>query len=170
MQDLKMLETWGKQSKRPSVSGKRTLDDLPRLEARDIPDSGALPDGSRVRFGHRNHEIQPGRIMRRWFIECLACKRACKVLYRREPYGFVCRKCASLPYRTAISGRSERAVKRWRPDIPPDEWQAILDRSDANLRHDADASNARYHAKMRRRSCARDGYELPDVDSFTDGS
>jgi len=169
MQDLKMLETWEKQSKRPNVSGKRTINDLSRLEARDIPDDGTLPNGKTVMFGAYTHTIRGEQVMRRWMVQCPACKRPCCVLYDLDGQ-YLCRHCTGLPYRTAVSGRSERAVMRWRPDIPPDEWRAILHRSDTNLKHDADASNARYHAKMRRRSCERDGYELPDVDSFTDGS
>jgi len=167
-----MLEQLRKDITRPNISGKRTINDLPHIEARDIPDSGELPDRRRVRFGHRDHEIQPGRIMWRWFIECPACKRACRVLYDLDGH-FMCHRCTGLPYRSAISGRSQRAGVAI--TTHPEKYQEIQARLQRDCLHDADTSNARYHAKMKkraaerlRRSSARDGYELPDVDSFTD--
>ncbi len=166
---------------------RRTVDDLPRLEARDIPDSGELPNGSKVVFGVYTHTIRGDQVMQRWMVQCPLCRRPCRVLYDLDGH-FMCRRCVGMPYRSEISGRSERErgipflpITATYADIAAPEYQEARARAEAalqrDLRKDADYHNRRYHEKMRgraaerlRRSCARDGYELPDVDSFSDAS
>ncbi len=173
MQDLKMLETWEKQSKRTNISGKRTIDDLQRIEARDIPDDGTLPNGKTVVFGAYRHRALPTSVETvRWMVQCPLCRRPCRVLYDLDGH-FMCHGCTGLPYRSAISGRSQRAVVAI--TTHPEKYQEIQARLQRDCLHDADMSNARYHAKRKERAAARlrksqsrDGYELPDVESFTD--
>ncbi len=180
MQDIKMLEKLEKQSRMPNISTKRTISDLPRLEARDIPDDGTLPNGERVVFGKYEHTIraQGGRkqTMTRWMPLCPLCQCPARVLYDLDGH-FMCQRCTHLPFRSAVSGRSERAAMKLAKVAPDDpSVSSIHLRLQRDCLHDADMSNARYHEKMRKKRADRAAtppvarYELPDVDSFGDGS
>ncbi len=176
MEEVDFLAKLDKDLRRPKSSTKVTINDLERIEARDIADDGTLPDGSRVRFGYREHEIQPGRIMRRWFIECPECRGSCKVLYRFVGH-FMCQRCTHLPFRSAVSGRSERAAMKL-AKVPANDPRvsAIQLRLQRDCEHDLDYHEQKYREKMRKKRADRAAtppvarYELPDVDSFEDGS
>jgi len=180
MQDIKMLEKLEKQSRKPNISTKRTLSDLPCLEARDIPDNGTLPNGERVIFGAYTHTIraQGGRKqkMTRWLVQCPLCQRPARVLYALDRH-YLCRHCTGLPYRSAISGRSQRAAMKL-AKVPANDpsVSSIHLRLQRDCEHDLDYHERKYREKIAKKKNRATGgvaarsarYELPDVDSFAD--
>lgn len=142
MQDLKILEKLERDARRAPFSQKRTSDDLPRLEACDIPDSGELPNGGSVKWGAYRHRALPtGVVTVRWMVQCPLCRRPCRVLYDLDGQ-YMCRHCTGLPYRSSISGRVVRAAVAMVKH--PERYQEIQTRLIRDCEHDAANSERRY--------------------------
>lgn len=115
----------------------------------DIPENDLLPNGQKVVIGHRTL-CTGGKV---YLFVCPICQRHVAKLYKAEMH-FACRLCVNLPYKSAISGRVERAAVAM--TTHPEQYDAIQERLRRDCLHDADTSNTRYREKMRAKRQARE--------------